>query len=178
MLAGDERITRWGDDGRWTFYGMKAWPDYFCQAPELAITSIDDGHTPIDVKRFADRDAATQWTTGRPQRRGDTIQLDLGNAAHLCDVGFSIGPKWDAFPRDLEFSTSTDGTAWTRRFNGSPAGLLVRGALANPRDIRLTVPLGSAYARFVRLRLNASHPTEPWLMTQLRVTGSQGDKRG
>jgi hypothetical protein len=59
---------------------------------------------------------------------------------------------------------------WTRQFKGSPGRLLIEGAVANPRDVWLTVPLNDAQARYVRLRLDSDEKV-PWLMTELRVTG-------
>jgi hypothetical protein len=172
MLSRETRITRLGDDGRWTFYGMSGEPGRSCQAPDLPIASVHDANGGVDLHALTDRNSATMWTTGRPQRRDDTITIELATPARLCDLRFSIGTSWNAFPRDLEVATSGDGSSWTRRFDGSPAGLLVRGALANPTDIWIALPLDGAYARFVRLRLNASHPTAPWLMTELRASGS------
>ncbi|HUK32702.1 MAG TPA: hypothetical protein VLV86_02260, partial [Vicinamibacterales bacterium] len=66
-----------------------------------------------------------------------------------------------------------DGSHWTSPlFNGSTAGLLVRGALDDPRRIWITVPLhAEEEARFVRLRLNVSTEATRWLVAELRLVG-------
>ena len=102
----------------------------------------------------------------------DTIEIDLAQAARLCELRLSLGAMWTTFPKDIEVATSADGIGWTQQFTGSPAALLVHGALANPRDIWLNVRLGDSPARFLRLRRDAPHAPEPWPIAAIRVTGS------
>jgi hypothetical protein len=146
LLSHDPRMTKLGDDGRWTFYGMAVAPAQSCQSRELTIAST--------------------------RKHDDMIEIDLAQSAVLCELRLSIGAMWTTFPKDIEVATSTDGIGWTQQFTGSPAALLVRGALANPRDISLNLRLGDAPARFLRLRRDAPHGPEPWPIAAIRVTGS------
>ena len=84
----------------------------------------------------------------------------------------SLAASWDAYPRGLEVATSLDATEWSAPvFNGSAAGLTIRGALEDPRHIWMTVPAPADKARFIRLRLNAPRDAAPWFIPELRVLG-------
>ena len=90
-------------------------------------------------------------------RAGDTLLIDLGHAARLCAVRMSLAAIWSAYPRGIEVATSLDATEWSAPvFNGSAAGLTIRGALEDPQHIWMTILICPvAEARFIRLRLNA-----------------------
>jgi len=166
-----ERGKRLGQNGDWTFYGVEPLRRAACVAQNIPIVSVTHAGEPIDIRLLTDHDASTRWSTPEPQKNNDTVEVDVGRQSKLCTLGISLGTEWHAYPRDLDVTTSTDGVMWTRQFKGSPAGLLVRGAAENPRDVWMTVPLGGAVARYVRMRLDAPYLTEPWLIAELRVTG-------
>jgi len=172
MMSQAEYAERVGSDTHWTSYRLDAPPVAICDAPALPMASLtgQDG-APIDLRPLTDGRSETRWTSPTSQQFDDRLEIDLGRVARLCAVRMSLGATWEAWPRDLEVTSSADGTTWTRQFKGSPGRFLIEGAVANPRDIWLTVPANKAEARFVRLRLDAGHPTIPWLMTELRVTG-------
>ena len=167
-----ERGKRLGQNGDWTFYGLEPLRRTACEAPDIRIASVMHAGAPIDIQPLTDHDASTRWTTSGKQQNDDTVEVDVGRQSKLCTLRISLGTEWHTYPRDLDVTTSADGVTWTRQFKGSPAGLLVRGAAENPRDVWMTVPLGGAVARYVRMRLDAPHPTEPWLIAELRVTGN------
>jgi hypothetical protein len=101
------------------------------------------------------------------------LVLDLGHPSRVCSVAISVGDAWQNYPRGLEVAISTDGSHWsTPLFNGSTAGLVVRGALDDPRHIWITLPVHAQNdARFVRLRLNARTDVTQWVIADLRVVG-------
>ena len=53
-----------------------------------------------------------------PQQLDDTIQIDLGRLSRLCALRVSLGREWEYYPRDLDVTTSPDGSTWTRQFKG------------------------------------------------------------
>jgi F5/8 type C domain len=166
-----ERITKLGGDDRWAFYGLAPPSHLACGGGDVAIASAAYGNTPIDLRLVTDGNIDTAWGTPRPQQFDDTVQVDLGSTYRLCTVRASLGTVWNAYPRDLEVTTSADGMTWTRQFKGSTAGLMVRGAIDDPRNIWMTMPLHDAAARYVRMRLDAGHPTATWIISELRITG-------
>lgn len=173
MIAHAEHAAPVGGDRRWALYSITTPQDTACDAPSLVIASVTshDGQR-LDVSTLTDGRADTKWISLRAQQVDDALVIDVRHAFRLCAVKMSLGTAWHTWPRDLEVTTSEDGVTWTRQFKGSPSGLMVEGALANPRDIWITVPLHGAEACYVRLRLDAPQPGEPWLIEELRVTGS------
>ncbi len=165
-----DRITRLGGDARWTLYGLAPPPRVTCTGRTAPLKSLTHDGTPIDVRLVEDDNPETAWATRTPQQFDDAVQLDLGEASPLCALRVSLGTTWSSYPRDLDVSTSADGETWMRQFKGSTAGLMVRGALDDPHDIWMTMPLHDAPARYLRLRLDAGHPTATWIIAELRVT--------
>ncbi len=167
-----DRITRLGGDPRWTFYGLAPPPRSACSGPDVAIASAVYQNTPVDVKLVTDDDIVTAWRAPQPQQFGDKVQIELAHVSRVCALRVSLGTTWQSYPRDLEVTTSVDGAVWIRQFKGSTAGLMVRGALDDPRNIWMTIPLHDSTARYVRMRLDAGHPTAPWIIAELRVAAS------
>jgi len=166
-----ERVTKLGSDNRWTFYGLAPPPRLTCSGHDLAIASAANGGTPVDLSLLTDGNIDTAWRTPTTQQFDDMVQLDLGREFRVCALRVSVGMVWDSYPRDLDVTTSPDGVTWTRQFKGSTAGLMVRGALDDPKNIWLTMPLHDATARYVRMRLDAGHPTAIWTIAEVRISG-------
>jgi hypothetical protein len=162
-----------GRDARWTMYGIPPVPREDCHGANLAIASVADARGPVAVARLQDNDFDTSWRTSGPQRPGDTLVIDLGRPARVCAIRMSVGDIWQVYPRGLEVAASVDASRWTvPLYNGSTSGLLIRGALDDPRHIWITVPVHTDEdARFFRLRLNVSTDSMPWLVAELRVVG-------
>lgn len=164
-----ERVTRVKGDDRWALYGLDPPPQLTCRGHEIPVASAVYGTQPIDLQLVTDGKPDTAWGTPKPQQLDDMVEVDLGRASRLCALRLALGGVWESYPRDLDVTTSPDRTTWTRQFKGSTAGLMVRGALDNPRDMWMTMPLHGADARFVRMRLDAGHPTVTWVIAELRV---------
>ena len=126
--------------------------------------------TGTDLTSLTDDDAATVWASPTAQRAGMTLTVDLGRAADVCAVQLTLGRLVVNYPRALSVAASLDLTTWTPVYEGRPAGLALRSALQHPREARMQVP-AVAHARFVRLRLEASHSQLPWTMFDLTVVG-------
>jgi hypothetical protein len=166
-----ERITRLGGNARWTLYGLAPPAPSTCSGRDIPIASATYQNTPLALSVLTDGDAETAWESPTPQQFDDMVQIDLGRASRLCSVRAALGRFWHAYPRDLDVTTSADGATWTRQFKGSTAGLMVRGALDNPHDVWMTMPLHGASARYVRMRLDAGQLTETWIIAELGITG-------
>ena len=161
-------------DDRWTIFEISPSPaEPACSGPELRVAEFRDARGPIDATVFRDHDLNTWWVTKEPQHAGDTLLLDLGRPAPVCSVRMSLSTSLHVYPRFLTVATSLDANDWTPGFAGSTAGLTVRGALDQPRDVWLSVPVRPGAARFIRLRLERSDDTVAWFIAEMRVIGTQ-----
>jgi F5/8 type C domain len=168
-----ERAQLIAHDEHWKLYNIPPLLSAACSGSTFPISSAADGSGPVDASALQDGNLATDWRTAGPQRPDDMLVLDLGRPSRVCAVAISVGEAWQNYPRGLEVATSTDGSHWTTPiFNGSTAGLVVRGAIDDPRHIWITVPVHADHdARFVRLRLNARTDVTQWVIAELRVVG-------
>jgi len=173
LITAAPRATALASDDHWAYFSIPSrQPDAPCLGTELDIAAASDRHGPIDVSIWKDHSPKTFWTSKTPQQAGDAVLLDLGHEVHVCAIRMSTADSWHVYPRSLTVSTSKDGRTWADAFAGSTAGLAVRGALERPKDIWLDVRLRPvSTARFIRLRLEASHELFPWFIPDLQVIG-------
>ena len=125
----------------------------------------------IDVTQITDGDAATRLIVN-PQRAGAALSLDLGGVSPVCGVRMLLGTSTEGYPRVLSLASSADGATWSPLFEGRTAALTLRASLRNPREVWLDIPASSPAARFIRLRLEASHSTMPWVVADIQVVGT------
>jgi hypothetical protein len=177
FLTTHPRSTRIAQDERWSFYGVEPPPAEAppCDGAPVPVTSIKDDRGSIDLTALTDGNPHTWWATAHPQRAGDTLALDLGHAVHPCAVfiGVDAGEFRADYARKLVVETSADGTAWTVVAARRLAGLIMRAALLNPKQVAVAISLASSEARFVRLRVDETHPTSPWVVTDLAIRSAQ-----
>jgi hypothetical protein len=69
----------------------------------------------------------------------------------------------------LRVETSPDGVAWTTVTIRRMAGPVIMAALDDPKHVGATIPLAPSRARFVRLRVDETHPKIPWQVTDVTV---------
>ncbi len=169
------RATVVSVDDRWAIFEIGLSPhEPACQGSELRIAEARDARGRMDATVFSDHDASTWWMTKEAQPAGDTLLVDLGSPARVCAVRLAVFTSLPVYPypRFLTVTTSVDANAWNTAFAGSTAGLAARGALEQPRDLWINVPLRSEAARFIRLRLEKTHEPAPWFIPEMRVIGS------
>jgi hypothetical protein len=143
-----------------------------CSSTTLPIARLNDAKGAVALDILEDGDDDTFWTSGQSQRAGDSLVIDLGQVARPCSVQLTLGSHVGSYPRVLRVETSLDGNQWVTSFTGKTGGLALASALTLLRQSRVDLPLGSAPARFVRLRLEADERAALWLITELAVTAS------
>ena len=113
--------------GRADLTARPAVPEDPCCTGDVARNVIDD-------------DASTRWTTGRPQRAGDRLQLDLGRRLALDRLVLDTGVATGDHPGPWRLLVRHDG-AWHRVGSGSGDGqLTVLPAPALPvRQLRIVL---------------------------------------
>jgi hypothetical protein len=175
FLAGSPRVQRLAPDDRREYFAVEPpfTPASPCRRDPLPIVAAADNRGPVDIAVLTDRDPGTFWTMSRPQHDGDTLRLDLGRAAHPCAILVSVGRFLDSYPRHLTVDTSVDGVNWNTVATGRTAGLTLRAALEDPKNVATPIALLPSTGRFVRLRADESHPTIPWVVTDVIVSNAR-----
>jgi hypothetical protein len=173
FVAGHPDARRVGGGENWTLFEVPLSPlrRRRCASDPVPITALFDEHGALDAATFTDQSAATRWITPHAQRIGDSLLIDLGHAASVCEVVISTGAEAGFYPRTLRVSTSLDGVSWQAGFLGKMGGAAFLGALENPRDARMSVSLSAAAGRYVRLQLDQSYPDYPWAVADVVVRG-------
>jgi len=118
---------------------------------------------------IADGDAVTYWADG-PQRPGQWVLADLGQARDVAGVTMAFGESAGDFPRHLIIDTSTNGLDWIPAWEGTAAAAAYRSAVLQPLQSRAQFPFTTRLARFVRLRQTAMHKNL-WRIHDLQIHG-------
>jgi hypothetical protein len=178
FLESGSRITPLGGDERWEFFsaGSPPLPAPVCGGESVAIASAIDGKGPADLRVLTDRNPRTWWTTVHAQRIGDTLTLEIGRKARPCAVILSVGEFRKSYPRKLIVETSERGIDWKIVATERTAGLTMRGALSNPKTVPIAIGLTRSSARFVRLRIDESHPSVAWMVTDVEVRAEPAEE--
>ena len=82
-----------------------------------------------------------------------------------------IGGYVADFPRELLVETSVDGTAWSPAWSGRTAIVTFSGALQDPRNVPLSLPVTPRAARFVRFTQVGPEMVHYWSIAELRIIG-------
>jgi hypothetical protein len=85
-----------------------------------------------------------------------------------------VGRFHDAYARQLVIETSADSAEWTVAAAARMAGVTMKAALDDPTQGRVAITFAGRNARFVRLRLDQTGTTFPWIVTDIAVNGTRG----
>jgi hypothetical protein len=97
------------------------------------------------------------------------LTLDLGHSVRPCAVIVSVGEFRKSYPRKLAVETSESSADWNTVASERTAGLTMRGALNDPKTVPIVIGLAPSTARFVRLRIDESHRSVPWMVTEVAI---------
>jgi hypothetical protein len=140
--------------------------------PHLAVRSVSSSVAGSSTTSATDGNLRSWWTTGAPQRGGETVTIDLGAAQAVAGVVLSLGQHVVDYPRALAIDVSADGRDWTTAWSGRTAGRALAAAERSPREVPLSFPLSVLSARFLRLRQLGADPVYYWTIAELAVIGS------
>jgi hypothetical protein len=171
FLAADVRIRDLGGDERWHFFSAAAPPRAaaVCGGDSVPIASASGSEGPAGLRALTDRNPHTWWTTVHAQRVGDALTLDLGRAVRPCAAIVSVGEFRKSYPRKLVVLTSENGADWNTVATERTAGLTMRGALQDPKTVPIVISLKPSSGRFVKLRIDESHPSVAWMVTDVAI---------
>ena len=81
----------------------------------------------------------------------------------------TLGARVDVFPRELDVATSADGVTWSPVWHGSVLAQAIRGGIASPSSLRLTIPFTPRDARYIRVEHPADREGYYWWISELEV---------
>lgn len=127
--------------------------------PELAKLVLSD-------------DGQQRWHTGQPQRPGQWLEVDLGQALLLRGIKLEVGAYAQDWPRGLRVETAGEDGPWRE-----PPGLVVVAGVpvwGGERVLRRGGPLEAHFTpqavRRLRLTQTASDPVHHWSVTRLLLS--------
>jgi len=160
----------------WFVVNLPFTPNHIaCGSELLPVVAARDWRREIDIGPITDRNHATFWSSGKSQRAGDALWLDLGHVVRPCSIRLSLGYHGGSYPRALQVATSIDRDRWETTFEGKAGGMAVAAHLERPRDPVLEFDLQRKPARYVRLQLGMDQPDIAWLITEIAVTASNAE---
>jgi hypothetical protein len=176
FLTARPRISVLGGDERWEFFSAGAAPPAatVCSGEPVPIASATASGGGASLGALTDRNPSTWWATVHPQQVGDALTLDLGRRVRPCAAILSVGEFRASYPRKLVVETSENGDEWHTVATERTAGLTMRGAFNDPKTVPILIGLAPSTARFVRLRIDESHPSIPWMVTDVAIRAEPG----
>jgi hypothetical protein len=166
------RVGRLG--GAYGEFALEAPPVREVAATDLRVTA-SDGAT--DTGRMTDRIGDTLWSTGRPQRGGEWVTVDLGAVAPVALVRWLPG-TYQEVPRGLRLEASVDGAAW-RTLVDLPEylGPLYWSAgrpMQRVRSGRVELRVAPTPARYLRVTQTGHGALWAWTIRELYVYAATG----
>lgn len=140
-------------------------PDEMDPLLPIARVEVFEG----DPAPITDGRLDTEWRC-IPQTPGQWVMADLGTVRQVSGVSQALGEAARDFPRGLVIELSTDGAAWQEVWAGSGAAPAFRAAALAPLEAMMRFRFAPQPARFVHLRLTASHQNF-WRVVELEVHG-------
>ena len=116
---------------------------------------------------MSDGDRHTAWMAPTQEHNEEFI-ADLGEPRDVRGVELSLGAFPGGFPRTLSVLTSIDGAQWSDAWGGNGAAPSLQGAIANQRDVPVSLTFNPRIARYVRVR-QIGHSSSVWAVAEFRA---------
>jgi hypothetical protein len=130
------------------------------------------------AERAIDGDAATAWSTGERQGRGDFYRIRFPAPVLVSRVSLEVRDPYE-FPTSLKLMAELDGETVELPFDAQAAyDRLFAALLHRPRQATLDLDLAPSRVTSLRLRVVETDPFwMPWTLSEVRVYGPAGPVR-
>jgi hypothetical protein len=167
-----------GPGGAYAGFRLDAPPVRPLPAAAWRVTASDGAAT---VGHLTDRAADTVWSTGRPQRGGEWIQVDLGAVAPVALVRWLPG-TYQEVPRGLRLEASVDGATWRTLIElpeyVGPLYWSAGGPMARVRSGRVELRPPPTPARHLRVTQTGAVARWAWTIREIYVYAAAGEAAG
>lgn len=138
---------------------------------------ISSNYHPELLARLLDGDQKTEWSTGEPQKAGNSLLIDIGRVEEICKIYFDLsGLECDA-PNGYRLEVSGDGEEWEKVYEYGP---VTEGFFWENNQLWMFV--GNSFysaaftpvaARYIRMTLTESHHRYWWSITEVQIFGPE-----
>jgi hypothetical protein len=126
---------------------------------------------------MTDRNATTLWSTGRPQRGGEWVEVDLGAVAPVALVRWLPG-TYQEVPRGLRLEGSLDRSGWRMLVDlpeyGGPLYWSAGRPLLRVRSGRVELRVPPTPVRYLRITQTGRGAVWAWTIRELYVYAATG----
>jgi hypothetical protein len=139
----------------------------------LALASVRPSEDWEDARLMLDGDVATYWSTGRAQKEGDALAIDLAQASTVSRLELDLAQYTLNYPRHLQVAVQEGANSAPRIvFDDGTAGAALTAALADPKRVPLTIalPPGTRATRLI-LTETSRDMVFYWSISELKVYG-------
>lgn len=131
-------------------------------------------HNAVQLGNTTDGNLGTRWGSGRPQRPGMEIALELPPGREIAGIDLLIGAYVQDFPRGIAIHVSPDGIRWetvVRARNVFPFVGWSEGRFVFDREGGVQLRFQPRSARYVRIENLGHHGSYDWSIAELRIFG-------
>jgi hypothetical protein len=140
----------------------------------------DRAGTPVPIKSLTafpnaaaaplaiDGKSSTRWWTGDEIEKKSELTIELDSPGRVSQIVMELGGFTTDVPKRLQIDASADGAAWEIVWSGSPALQAYFGAIRDPRQTPIVLPLNRDHVRFLRLRETETSKWN-WTIFELQV---------
>jgi hypothetical protein len=137
----------------------------------VRVTANDDAAAAI-----ADGQVDTAWTTARPQRPGDALEVALDGDQEVARVELDLGTATMDFPRRLLIEARNGAGEVRTAWSGGTAGQTVLALLARHPGVPIVIDLpAGTRAQALTFTLSAEDRESSWTVAELRLFGPSPD---
>lgn len=120
-----------------------------------------------------DGDAATYWTSGRPQEKGQYFMIDLGRTCEVERIDLFLGQQCSGYPRNFVLLGSLDGRSW--KYLQRQKGVVpLKSYLSDPRNPVFTIAFNRSKARFLSIVLTGGETECFWYIAEIKIYKPRG----
>jgi len=135
-------------------------PDRWTVAAE-----VNDNLTPL----LKDGRTDTTWTTRRPQKKGDFLNIILDEALPVDRIEIQMGDRAFFGALNIQINTSKNGRQWRIGEPGYSPGAYVRDLVTTPRNSVQTIRLSGQTVRYLKLIQKSGRGKYEWCVPELKV---------
>ncbi len=116
-----------------------------------------------------DNDLKSRWTTQRPRKKGDFIELEFDEPRDVAKISLHLGPFPTDFGINFSVETSQDGEEWRKQPQSYYPKELVESLISFDKDPVQDIVLNAGKVKFIRIIQIHQTRTYWWSVAELEI---------